>query len=223
MPRDEALVKRVQSSFQQLSEAATHLNKASDGLGKLVTELDSALKRLNIGIQSWVDVSRWTTPDGLSYGYDQLGYDKIDGTWGIALQTCSGDERDDGDTIDGRWLFNDAPRQFRIRAVDHIPALLDKIATDATSTAAKIEEKTQQIADVVAAIKPPATEKTTGAKTSLSGAGRDHTPGCTVPLSSVGTSISKMGVPPSARTTPSRPELPPDPRSTPITKLGGRS
>ncbi len=61
--KDESLTVRVSSAYKQLSSAATELNTVSDELGKFVSALDTALKKLNLGtldLDSSRQPRRWT-------------------------------------------------------------------------------------------------------------------------------------------------------------------
>src|SRR6266852_2109512 len=81
--------KRVQDSYKQLSLAAVSLNNASDELGRAISALDAALKKLNLGVSAWVTLS---SNDGVQTGQDwwwkrEFGYTKVRDKWGIALRT----------------------------------------------------------------------------------------------------------------------------------------
>ena len=45
-----ALALRITAAFEQLSTAAKNLNTASDELAKSVGQLDTALRKLNLGV-----------------------------------------------------------------------------------------------------------------------------------------------------------------------------
>jgi hypothetical protein len=138
----------IQSSFQQLSAAASSLNAASDRLTKIINEIESVLKPLNIGLHCWVKMGPgWSAPDGSS-GYYQLGYTKVSGKWGIALSEVS-DYSDDDEV----WAFNDAPRTLRLKAVDYIPQLLDELTKKTADATKDVTEKTEHAARLVTALK----------------------------------------------------------------------
>ncbi|MGA2592653.1 MAG: hypothetical protein ABSH32_22300 [Bryobacteraceae bacterium] len=82
---------RVQNSFRQLAAAAANLNSVSDELGKSIEELDTDLKKLNLGISAWVTIFEDQAEGGEHWYTEQIGYTKINNKWGIALRTCSGD------------------------------------------------------------------------------------------------------------------------------------
>src|SRR5882724_6007815 len=113
-------------SFLQLASVAADLNIISDSLGKYISEIDEALKNLNLGISVWVEVRRW---DGEHprYYYETIGYAKVAGKWGIALQSAIGSHDDPEEGSAEQWLFNDAPRKLRLAAIDKLPELLKKL------------------------------------------------------------------------------------------------
>lgn len=161
---------KVSVSFQQLKAAATQLNTVSDELGHSISELDAALKRLNLGISAWVTIAgslASTSPDGYFWA-QQLGYAKVGSKWGIALRTVQGNEFADPDENPSpeEWLFNDAPRALRVKAVQELPELLEELTREARATADKITEKIGQAEELVAAIAAPPPQASTMAQSS---------------------------------------------------------
>jgi hypothetical protein len=157
--KENSLVERVQSSYRQLAVAATNLNAVSDQLGKTIVQLDSSLKKLNLGVSAWVTISSNEWPDG-SWASDQLGYDKIDGEWGIGIRKVSGsythEECGENST---EWLFHTAPRTLRIAAIEKIPELIDELTKQADATTKKAIAKLDQANQLAAAINASADKK----------------------------------------------------------------
>src|SRR5258708_33081213 len=124
---NDSLTERVHASFKQLSAASIKLNAVSDELGKLIAQLESDLKKLNLGVEGWVKIDGSRSPDGELWSSRSVGYAKVDGKWGIALRSASGDysypPSDESDTK----LFTEGPRDLRIAAIDKIPDLLEKL------------------------------------------------------------------------------------------------
>src|SRR5262245_26037718 len=87
--RSESLNHRISASYKQLTAAAGELNAVSDELGKFVTALDSALRRLNLGISTWLRLESREDGSG-NYIKRDLGYAKVATKWGIALRTMTG-------------------------------------------------------------------------------------------------------------------------------------
>lgn len=153
MASTESQVEKIQKHFQALSGIASSLNTASDELTKTVGALDEALKKLNIGLSVWVTFHDRSDKDSPElYDYDQIGYCKVNGTWGIAIQNVRGDASVDRHESEG-WLFTDAPREMRVQAVDKIPELIEALSKRASETKKKIEEKTKQVKSLADAIK----------------------------------------------------------------------
>lgn len=146
----------IQASFQKLSSAATSLNAASDKLSKIVENLNAALRTLNLGLESWVEFSHGCREgDDFYWSKDEIGYAKIDGKWGIALRVSHGDDRYPEEDKGRTYAFGDAPRELRIRAVDFIPRLIQRLNKDAETTTATIMEKigdTENLANLVGKI-----------------------------------------------------------------------
>ena len=149
----ESLASQIRSSYQQLSAAASQLNFASDELGKHVAALDAALKKLNLGVSTWVSI-RGDHNVHDYYWSEDLGYAKVGNKWGIALRETSGCYgHPDGDEID-QWLFKDAPRRLRIDGVDRLPALLEQLVKEAEQFTERIKQKTlraRELATVITA------------------------------------------------------------------------
>jgi hypothetical protein len=153
---------QVQKNFQVLSGIASSLNTASDELTQAVGFLDEALKKLNIGLCVWVtfrDRSDRNSPE--IYDYDQIGYCKVNGTWGIAIQKVWGDASIDEHDAEGPWLFTDAPREMRIQAVDDIPGLIEALGKKASETQIKIQEKAKQVRELANVIRADTHESKT--------------------------------------------------------------
>jgi hypothetical protein len=149
-------IETIQTHFQTLSSAATSLNTASDELTKTVGVLDDALRKLNIGLTTWVTISTWSEEERA--GEDQIGYCKVDGKWGIALRYIWGLHALSLDTVDGLWLFNDAPRDLRLAGVDKIPELIEALGKEASETTKRVQEKTKQVRELAAVIDKIAVE-----------------------------------------------------------------
>jgi methyl-accepting chemotaxis protein len=141
---------RIASLYKQLSDSASQLNAASDELGKSLSALDAALKRLNLGISAWVKVTGYEHDTG-EYWNRCLGYTKVGGKWGIAISESSGDHNTEHETSE-EWLFNDAPRAFRIEAVEKLPELIERLIKEADETTKSIQHKAVQAQELAAAV-----------------------------------------------------------------------
>jgi hypothetical protein len=150
-----SLPQRVANYYSLLSEAAKDLNSISDELGKPIAEVDSALKKLNLGVAVWIPIRKNDgTPDESWSWSEDIGYAKIGANWGICLRKVNGDyQRPDEDEQEERWLFNDAPRALRISAIEKIPELLEKLSGEAVRTANEIRARLGEVQAVAEAVK----------------------------------------------------------------------
>lgn len=155
-------------SFEQLSTIANSLNKASDELTKVVSALDGALQRLNVGLVVWVLVVKWHDENGLAYECEEVGYAKVSGIWGIAIRKLFGSEDSpDPDEVREIWAFNDAPRELRLRAVEKLPAVIDELAKAAIETTELLNKKlaeTKKFAAAIGLLQTSGPQKESGAK-----------------------------------------------------------
>lgn len=153
MKQDISAPERVQASFRRLSTAASSLNAVSDELRDTISELETALKNLNLGITSWVTIARGADDSGRYYWSRELGYSRIGHEWCVALRSINGDESFPEDQTQEVWPFNDAPRWMRVEGVGKIPELLEALIKQADDTAKKIKSKTAEARALTDAIK----------------------------------------------------------------------
>jgi len=154
MPEENPISESVSLSRERLKAAASKLNKASDELGKVIAELDESLKRLNLGIWAWVTITSGRDPHAAAEWGRDIGYAKVGSRWGICIKEWERDY-DGGDFPEQQWLFNDAPRTFRIEAIEKLPELLDKLAQEADETTEKIAAKVDYARQIAEAVQGP--------------------------------------------------------------------
>ncbi len=148
---DDSFSERVSSSYRQLSLAASHLNLVSDELGKSISVLDAALKKLNLGISTWSRLDRWEDAFG-NYSTRYLGYAKVNNRWGIALRTVAGSNTQPEEAAVEEWLFNEAPRSLRIEAVEKLPDLFDNLIKEADLAIRKVKAQSLSARQLAAAL-----------------------------------------------------------------------
>ena len=159
---ESPLPERVAKYYSQLQVVAADLNSVSDQLGKSISEIDSALKILNLGISVWVKIHGGEGGDsGSSFWRRDIGYSKIDGKWGISLRKVEGYYDDPEEEALEQWLFNDAPRSLRLEAIEKIPALLEELSTQAVKTTKDIQARLAEAQAVATAVKDAARSSTT--------------------------------------------------------------
>jgi len=129
-------------SLQKLTAAAVELNAASDELGKNIAAADETLKRLNLGVAAWYAFAE--DADGYPPNTSTrhlLGYARVNNKWGIALSIFK-EDLVNGDVLrDEEWLFADAPRWLRIKSLDHLPKLLERLTEEAQKATGEIKAK----------------------------------------------------------------------------------
>ena len=154
------LLDRVSADFKKLSESAAVLNAVSDEISKPITAIDEALKKLNLGISAWVKVAGNEDPMSGVHWHRSIGYHKVSSrVWGIAICYRVVDVVDEVVRQNDEWLFNEAPRAYRLEALDKLPQLLEKLTNVADKTAAALKRKvaaTKQVATAIAGVTPTA-------------------------------------------------------------------
>ncbi|MCY4659086.1 MAG: hypothetical protein OXF93_04630 [Acidobacteria bacterium] len=154
--QDLELQERVSKAFGTLASSAAELNTVSDELAVPIRAIDAVLQKLNLGVSEWVPF--WTQrSDEHEYVQQRsLGYGKISGDWGLAIRTYAGFYADDQPSVE-EWLFNDAPRSYRLEAVEKIPDLLDALSETARKTTQDLKAKvalTQQVSTTINRMAP---------------------------------------------------------------------
>ena len=142
-PSQQELTERVSAAFETLAKSAAALNVVSDELGKPIPVIDAALQRLNLGVSAWVQFGEYDDADHDVFEEHSIGYTKVSGTWGIAIRTRHGSELNDefDDDEEELWRFNDAPRSYRLAALDRLPELLEQLARVVNDTAGELTRK----------------------------------------------------------------------------------
>lgn len=117
----------IQQKLQRLASAAQTLNQLSDELTKHVADIEACVNKLNVGVTATVKVEQSTSEDGMYSTIWRLAYEKTSKQWGFVLERLTEDlSNPETDTYES-WPFKDAPREYRVRAVEKIPALLDAL------------------------------------------------------------------------------------------------
>jgi hypothetical protein len=149
---------KLKNSFLSLSKASRELNDASDTFGVAVSSLEDAINELNPGVSAWVTISRATSNEDRPWesSEERLGYDKVNGRWGLALCTVEIDNSGEhSETVASSWLFKDGPRNLRLRAIDHVPELVEALSREVSQAAKRVSEQADYaltLAESIAAI-----------------------------------------------------------------------
>lgn len=134
--------------LSELNKSASELNAGTETVNSVLASAETKLAKMNLGFEVWV-------PDSLSsiqiseYSYQdtELGFAKIGTDWSLAVRVREG-KRDprSGDfdwyplPIPGSTRLLDASRRVRIKALQHIPELLEALKSKADGAAAAIRE-----------------------------------------------------------------------------------
>jgi hypothetical protein len=131
----------LQASFQQLATASGTLNAASDNFSDAAQTLDEALNKLNPGVTAWIVITNFRQEHNPhEIRQERLGFAKINNKWGLGLcRVTMEDDTGEEETTD-QWLFNDAPRNLRLEAIQHVPELVEALAREAEQMAKRVSE-----------------------------------------------------------------------------------
>lgn len=187
MPDPINISEVVASFYSELTSVASDLNTVSDELGKSISEIDTALKMLNLGITVWMEFrGGHGEPDmgDETYWTDDIGYTKFGGRWGICLRHVEGDDSHD-EYRQEIWLFNDAPRALRLAAIDHIVGLLQKLTEEGAATTRKIREKLADAQEVAEAVTQASRVRSTHLKKATTSGGKLYQPLVKMPLGGI--------------------------------------
>jgi hypothetical protein len=149
----------VGTSFRQLSATASRLNATSDEIAKLFSEIEVSLKQLNLGVSAWFQFASEEEESGYFTAHF-VGYEKFSKGWSIALRRVQGHTDDPDSARFETWLFSEAPRLVRIKAIDGLPGLIDQLNAEAENLVKHAQEKLREAAEVAKAIKAAAVPST---------------------------------------------------------------
>ena len=174
----------VTSFFSDLKSVAADLNSASDELGKCISEIDAALKTLNLGISVWAVIGKGHgdfNEGDESYWSEEIGYAKWGGRWGICLRRTVGNVGAGEESCE-QWLFNDAPRALRIEGINNLVLLLQTLIEAGVATAKTIREKIASAQEIADAISHSSGSQVPHTKKSSTTEGKLYSPKAMMPL-----------------------------------------
>ncbi len=139
----------IESHLKQLTAAAKALNELSDTLTTQVGQIEAIVNALNLGVRASVQVETLSlSEDHFCRSWLQLGYGKSGNKWGFIVEELFQDlNNPDGDDYDC-WPFKEAPREFRIKAVDKIPELLEALVKKSAEVASDITKRVEYAKDI---------------------------------------------------------------------------
>lgn len=130
----------IQVSLRKLASISQNLNVVSDKLTEELTSVESALKKLKLGVTAWVDLFKEELPGG-EEAVTSLGYSKHSGKWGLFIFECISGLEPDGQITPLR----EASRDLRVDAAEKIADLIEKLAEEASETTVKIAKRADEL------------------------------------------------------------------------------
>ena len=158
-PPQESLRQRVSTAFEKLVVSAAELNAVSDELAEPVSAIEAALQKLGLGVSAWTVFKRIGGGDQHT-DYDEtwsIGYAKISQKWGLAIRYAVSLDGSGLPDKEEKWLFTDAPRAYRLEAVEKLPELIEKLAETSDKTATRLREGialTKHVAETIGPMVP---------------------------------------------------------------------
>jgi hypothetical protein len=148
--------------LKQLSSASEGLNNVSDIFNGEIKVIEEALASYNLGVHAWVEAcilnEEYYGKDGVPLGVQErkimVGYEKWNGKWCLMASSHTRDDEYPGDLQ--QWILRDAPRDVRLKAIEGIPKLLEKLIEEAKELTAEITKKTTEARMLGISIKPKA-------------------------------------------------------------------
>ncbi len=144
----------IQERLHKLAANAQKLNDLSDSLTKQLTQIESAINKLNIGVAAEVNSETYSSEDGLEYDIWRLAYQKYDKKWGFVVEHLSGHEAYPDGEFES-WPFKDAPREHRIAAVLKVPELLDALLEKSERFASEISGSVSYAQSIASSLAAP--------------------------------------------------------------------
>lgn len=137
----------VQASLRKLASISQNLNAVSDKLTEELTSVESALKKLKLGVTAWVNLFTEELAGGEEC-VTSLGYCKHSGKWGLFIFECIAGCEPDGQITPLR----EASRDLRVKAAEEIENLIERLAEEASETTAKIAKRTDELKKIAKAL-----------------------------------------------------------------------
>ena len=138
----------LDAALRSLSTASDQLNTNSNILNVAIGEVQAALQKFNLGVEARVEIA--STGDKMYQKVYELGYGKGEsGKWVLLLVTYISE---DPDTTWNEQALLEAPRDWRIAAVDKIPVLIQKLVDQVNKSATEAATKAAKAKQIAASI-----------------------------------------------------------------------
>ncbi len=142
--------------FSDLSETAATLNRESDTINSIIEHFEDALRKLNIGLEVWLDSDVLTADrhtlsspvgDTIELVEYQLGYAKLRGQWQLGIRQAvyqlDNGGFDQAMEVKSYQLLREASREMRIASLRLFPTLLQAIKKEAEKALQTINDAKQ--------------------------------------------------------------------------------
>jgi hypothetical protein len=141
------------ATMDELASLAENLNSESNEINDIIAAWNAKLAARNLGLEEWL------YPDE---DHVQTGYAKVQDKWQLAARHCAeirwvlnynARDKEDGhcEPVPGTKFtvtpLLEASRELRIRAVGHIPDLIDNLKDEAEARLRSIREAKKKLAD----------------------------------------------------------------------------
>lgn len=144
---------RIDANLQKLSTAAQILNGLSDELTAKIADIENSINKLNLGIRANVNAYTLESADDDLYSrWVRLAYGKSGSKWGFIIEELTEDLRNSERDAYESWAFRDAPREYRLKVVEKIPALLDALVIKSVEIASDIKKSVGYTTELESAI-----------------------------------------------------------------------
>ncbi len=141
---------KAQASLSRLFTSAKSLNEVSDKINAQIKDIESALVVQGIGVSAWIDLETWSEESsGQTVKISTtLGYGKYNGRWALLYDVWC-DQMDESQTS----FLCDASRDTRIKALEKLPDLLDKLAEETQKLTQQATQSLTVAQEIVSALK----------------------------------------------------------------------
>lgn len=128
----------LDATLRSLSLASDQLNFHSNALNSAIAEVQVALQKYNLGVEASVELDRVGDEHDRYHNVWDLSYSKQNGKWGLYVINYI--DEDPNDTWRSQAIL-EAPREWRMVAVDKFPALIAKLVEEVNKSAAEAAKK----------------------------------------------------------------------------------
>ena len=123
-----------------LAEQAISVNKLSNEIVEYVSQIETSINSLNLGVPWRIQTDR----DDIDLW---LGYERVGATWGFSIMSST--ISPSPNTV---VPWQSAPRALRLASIEMIPRLIDELIVEANRFTMELHSKVLALKDVMARI-----------------------------------------------------------------------